>query len=77
MNFLRNRGQLDGMTDEEIDRLYNQYMMSPRHFTYRSEVFLEKVIPAKTIATAEWVRLKCRFGCDGFGQSLTCPPYSK
>jgi len=35
-----------------------------------------KVILAKTIATAEWVRLKCQFGCDGFGQSLTCPPYS-
>ncbi|MFA5392783.1 MAG: DUF2284 domain-containing protein [Candidatus Paceibacterota bacterium] len=35
-----------------------------------------KVIPAKTIVVAEWVRMKCQFGCDGFGQSLTCPPYS-
>ncbi|MFA6357292.1 MAG: DUF2284 domain-containing protein [Candidatus Omnitrophota bacterium] len=35
-----------------------------------------KVIPVKTIAVAEWVRFKCQFGCDGFGQSLTCPPYS-
>jgi predicted metal-binding protein len=35
-----------------------------------------KVIPAKTIVAAEWVRMKCQFGCDGFGQSLTCPPYS-
>lgn len=35
-----------------------------------------KVIPAKTIIAAEWVRMKCQFGCDGFGQSLTCPPYS-
>jgi len=24
--------------------------------------------------TAEWVRLKCQFGCDGFGQRLSCPP---
>lgn len=35
-----------------------------------------KVISAKTIVVAEWVRMKCQFGCDGFGQSLTCPPYS-
>lgn len=35
-----------------------------------------KVIPAKSIVTAEWVRFKCRFGCDGYGQALTCPPYS-
>jgi len=35
-----------------------------------------KVIPAKTIVTSEWVRLKCQFGCDMYGQRLTCPPYS-
>ncbi|MFA5115380.1 MAG: DUF2284 domain-containing protein [Candidatus Omnitrophota bacterium] len=35
-----------------------------------------KTISVKTIVAAEWVRMKCQFGCDGFGQSLTCPPYS-
>ena len=35
-----------------------------------------KVIPAKSIVAAEWVRLKCQFGCDGYGQCLTCPPHS-
>ena len=35
-----------------------------------------KIILAKSIVTAEWVRLKCQFGCDGYGQTLTCPPYS-
>ena len=35
-----------------------------------------KVISAKTIVVAEWVRLKCKFGCGGYGQCLTCPPYS-
>jgi predicted metal-binding protein len=35
-----------------------------------------KIISVKSIVTAEWVRLKCQFGCDGHGQSLTCPPYS-
>jgi predicted metal-binding protein len=33
-----------------------------------------RIIPAKSIVVAEWVRMKCQFGCDGFGQSLTCPP---
>lgn len=35
-----------------------------------------KIILAKSIVTAEWVRLKCQFGCDGYGRCLTCPPYS-
>ncbi len=35
-----------------------------------------KVIPSKTIVAAEWVRLKCQFGCDGYGACLTCPPHS-
>jgi predicted metal-binding protein len=35
-----------------------------------------KVIPVKSIIVADWVRLKCKFGCDGYGRSLTCPPES-
>ncbi len=35
-----------------------------------------KVIGARSIKTAAWVRYKCQFGCSGFGESLTCPPYS-
>jgi len=35
-----------------------------------------KVIDIKTVKTAAWVRYKCQFGCSGFGESLTCPPYS-
>jgi len=35
-----------------------------------------KLIQAKSIVTAEWVRLKCQFGCSGYGKRLTCPPYS-
>jgi len=50
------------------------------------EVILEEVLAGKVeayhlvnpqeVVTAEWVRLKCQYGCDGYGQSLTCPPYS-
>ena len=35
-----------------------------------------KVIDPKNVFTAEWVRLKCQYGCDGYGEHLTCPPYS-
>lgn len=35
-----------------------------------------KIIEVKTVKTAAWVRYKCQFGCDGYGQCLTCPPYS-
>lgn len=35
-----------------------------------------KIIEVKTVKTAAWVRYKCQFGCLGFAESLTCPPYS-
>ena len=33
-----------------------------------------KIIDPASIITAEWVRLKCQYGCSGFGESLCCPP---
>ena len=33
-------------------------------------------IKAETVVVANWVRLKCQYGCGGWGRSLTCPPYS-
>ncbi len=35
-----------------------------------------KPIDPRSIATAEWVRIKCQFGCPGFGRSLCCPPHT-
>lgn len=35
-----------------------------------------KIIPARNVVTAEWVRLKCEFGCGGFNKRLSCPPYT-
>jgi predicted metal-binding protein len=35
-----------------------------------------KIIDVKTVKTAPWVKYKCQFGCSGFGERLTCPPYS-
>lgn len=33
-----------------------------------------KLIAAGTIATAPWVRMKCKFGCPNYGKSYSCPP---
>ncbi len=33
-----------------------------------------KVIHPGSIVTAEWVRMKCQFGCHNFGRSHCCPP---
>ncbi|MDZ7339582.1 MAG: DUF2284 domain-containing protein [candidate division KSB1 bacterium] len=33
-------------------------------------------IPVSAVSVAEWVRVKCQFGCGGYGECLTCPPYS-
>lgn len=35
-----------------------------------------KTIKAEDVVVADWVRLKCQYGCDGYSKSLTCPPYS-
>jgi predicted metal-binding protein len=35
-----------------------------------------KRIDPRSVITAEWVRMKCQFGCSGFGTSLCCPPHS-
>ncbi len=28
----------------------------------------------RDIVVGEWVRMKCRFGCDEYGRTATCPP---
>ncbi len=35
-----------------------------------------KVVSADTVVTAPWVRMRCQFGCAGYGRRLSCPPYS-
>lgn len=33
-----------------------------------------KLVSPRSVVTAGWVRLKCKYGCDGYGSSLCCPP---
>jgi predicted metal-binding protein len=32
------------------------------------------VVATAKVVTAPWVRMKCQFGCSGYGHSLCCPP---
>ena len=33
-------------------------------------------IEPSSVVTAPWVRMKCQFGCTGYGQRLCCPPFA-
>jgi len=35
-----------------------------------------KLIKSSDIIVRDWVRIKCQYGCGGYGNCLTCPPYS-
>ena len=34
------------------------------------------LISPASVVTAQWVRLKCQYGCGLYGHCLTCPPHS-
>jgi len=35
-----------------------------------------KLIDPGKVVVANWVKLKCQYGCSGYNQRYTCPPYS-
>jgi predicted metal-binding protein len=35
-----------------------------------------RIVAPSEVETAPWVRWKCRFGCDGYGRCLVCPPFT-
>ncbi len=35
-----------------------------------------EIIDTRKVVVENWVRLKCQYGCGGYGRYLTCPPYS-
>lgn len=54
-------------------------MNSPEFYCKRAmEMGIDraKVIDPRSVVTAEWVRMKCQFGCTGFGIRLCCPPHT-
>jgi predicted metal-binding protein len=55
----------------KTDRL-GKYIASAKRLGARDA----KVIPARGVRIGDWVRLKCKFGCGGYGRRLCCPPNS-
>lgn len=42
---------------------------------FRARGFVDfRWIDPASVVVAEWVRMKCRFGCEGYGRSACCPP---
>ena len=35
-----------------------------------------RMIDPGSVITAAWVRIKCQFGCGGYGSNHCCPPFS-
>lgn len=35
-----------------------------------------QIVDTSHVVVANWVRLKCQYGCGGYGACLTCPPHS-
>ncbi|MDD2754117.1 MAG: DUF2284 domain-containing protein [Methanothrix sp.] len=35
-----------------------------------------RLIPTEMIVVSDWVRLKCRYGCENYGNHLGCPPFT-
>ena len=50
---------------------YEKYIAGAKDLGIKEAI----IIPTDSIVTAEWVRWKCQYGCNGFG-GLTCPPNS-
>ena len=62
-----------GRKADSSSKLSDKQLLSMAHAV---GVESARLIDPGTVETGEWVRLKCQFGCQGFGKCLTCPPNS-
>ncbi|OGD18762.1 MAG: metal-binding protein [Candidatus Aminicenantes bacterium RBG_13_59_9] len=51
------------MTKKDLEKLFHKHGFMDFRW-----------IDPKKIVVGQWVRLKCMFGCDGYGKTATCPP---
>src|SRR4030043_1958489 len=56
----------DKLSDEELSSMAKQ----------KSGVKDARIVSPSDVETSPWVRLKCQFGCDGYGGCLVCPPFT-
>jgi len=50
-------------TKKDLEKLFHKYGISDFRW-----------LDPQKIVVAEWVRLKCMFGCGEYGKTATCPP---
>ena len=62
----KSKKRIARLTDEEL------YAIAKKESSIKDACI---ILPSNVI-TAPWVRLKCQFGCDGYGQCLVCPPFT-
>ncbi len=60
------------MASDETEKQYSGYVK----LSLDKGAVEAKVIPASSIKTAAWTRLRCQYGCPNYGSNLCCPPYS-
>ncbi len=61
------------------DRQNNLGRPDIEHFRQRAlemDALWAKVVPASSVTTAAWVRMRCQYGCPAYAKGLTCPPHS-
>ncbi len=64
------------MTSKLTVMTVSKSMEELREIAIRLGAAEAKLIKAGDVVVRDWVRLKCQYGCDGYGKRLTCPPYS-
>jgi len=53
--------------------------MQPRQVAHKAMdlgAIEAEIISPQNVYTAEWVRLRCQYGCGGYAARLTCPPHA-
>lgn len=62
--------------DDKAGRRSKPSMESLVETTLKAGAKKAKVVAAKSVITAPWVRMKCQYGCGGFRSSLCYPPFT-
>ena len=60
------------VTNQASVDLYNSLIQKAKELGCEQAV----VIHTSTIALGRWVQLKCKYGCEEYGNKLSCPPHS-
>ena len=55
---------------------FNNLEEEIKEMAIKSGASVVSPVHPEEVVIGNWVRLKCQFGCPGYGKKLSCPPYS-